>query len=148
MTQGRPTLPIEQKRLKGTLRTDRLPDGAQLVPLTNQEDKPEPIGVLGKVATSFWQLAWAMPWLSHSSDYSIVLITAQAIDEREVVRTALAENPNDRRIRATLRELDKQIIGSLALLGFTPSDRSRLGVAEVQRESKLEALLRRRAEGI
>jgi hypothetical protein len=31
-------------------------------------------------------------------------------------------------------------------LGFTPSDRARLGIAEVKKESKLEELLRRKAE--
>jgi hypothetical protein len=49
-------------------------------------------------------------------------------------------------MRATLRELDKQVINSYSLLGFSPSDRSRLGVAEVRKESKLDELLRRKAE--
>jgi len=37
-------------------------------------------------------------------------------------------------------------VSNLSLLGFTPSDRSRLGVAEVKTESKLEELMRRKAE--
>lgn len=114
--------------------------------LTNQGTLPEPQGTLGEVASGFWQLAWSMNWLSHSSDYSIVLITAQAIDEREELRSALAENPSDRRLRTSLRELDKQIISSFGLLGFTPSDRARLGVAVVKTETKLEKLLREKAE--
>jgi len=42
--------------------------------------------------------------------------------------------------RRSLRELDRQIVSSLSLLGFSPSDRSRLGVAEVKARSALEEL--------
>jgi hypothetical protein len=37
------------------------------------------------------------------------------------------------------------IQSGLGLLGFTPTDRSRLGVAEVKAKSKLEELMERRA---
>jgi hypothetical protein len=39
--------------------------------------------------------------------------------------------------RKALRELDRQLVANLSLLGFTPTDRTRLGVAEVKRQSKL-----------
>jgi hypothetical protein len=146
MTLGRPTQPIEQKRLKGTLRADRLPANAPLVALSNQEGEPEPQSNLGELGLAFWSQAWATPWLSQLSDYWLVLLTAQALDEREQVRLALVESPSDRRMRVTLRELDKQITNAYSLLGFTPSDRSRLGVAEVKKESKLDELMRRKAE--
>jgi hypothetical protein len=51
-------------------------------------------------------------------------------------------NPKDRR---GLRELEKSIYSNLSLLGFTPTDRSRLGVAEVKKMSKLEELMTRKA---
>lgn len=144
MTQGRPTQPIELKRLKGTLRADRLPSNAPLSPLVNAQGTPEPQGELGESGLAFWAQAWATPWLSQLSDYWLVLITAQALDERDEVRSALADSPTDRRLRTTLRELDKQVINSYSLLGFTPTDRSRLGVAEVKKESKLEQLIAHR----
>lgn len=146
MTVGRPTQPIELKRLKGTLRADRLPASESLITLTNSQGEPTPLTDLGEQGLAFWSQAWSIPWLSQSSDYWIVLITAQALDERDQVRIALAESPSDRRMRATLRELDKQVINSYSLLGFSPSDRSRLGVAEVKKESKLDELLRKKAE--
>ena len=40
---------------------------------------------------------------------------------------------------------DHQSPTSLSLLGFTPSDRSKLGLAEVKAKSKLEELMERRA---
>ncbi len=146
MTLGRPTQPIEQKRLEGTLRADRLPANAPLVALSNQAGEPEPQSNLSELGLAFWSQAWATPWLSQLSDYWLVLLTAQALDEREQVRLALVESPSDRRMRVTLRELDKQITNAYSLLGFTPSDRSRLGVAEVKKESKLDELMRRKAE--
>ena len=45
----------------------------------------------------------------------------------------------DWRERSGLRALDKQITDRLQLLGFTPADRTRLGVAEVRVEDDLEA---------
>jgi hypothetical protein len=146
MTIGRPHQPLELKRLKGTLRADRLPPTAPLIPLANQMENPEPEASLREAGRAFWIQAWIAPWLSHGSDYWLVLITAQALDEREAVRTLLAASPTDRKLRTTIRELDKQVINSYSLLGFTPSDRSRLGVAEVKKESKLEELIRRKSE--
>lgn len=148
MTIGRPTQPVELKRLKGTLRVDRLPSGGALLPLQNTENIPEPGTPLGPQGHAFWLQAWSTPWFSQLSDYWIVLITAQALDEREAVKIALAEEPSDRRLRATLRELDKQVINAYSLLGYTPSDRSRLGVAEVKKESKLEEIMRRKNERV
>jgi hypothetical protein len=40
-----------------------------------------------------------------------------------------------------LRELEKSIRSNLSVLGFTPTDRMKLGVAEVQKMSKLEELM-------
>jgi hypothetical protein len=73
-------------------------------------------------------------------------MTAEAITEREALRDLVAREPENPKARSGLRELERQIISQLALLGFTPSDRARLGIAEVKKESKLEELLRRKAE--
>jgi hypothetical protein len=48
--------------------------------------------------------------------------------------------------RKALRDLDRQLVANLSLLGFTPTDRSRLGVAEVKRQSKLEELRSRASQ--
>jgi hypothetical protein len=142
MATGRPNKPIEQKRLTGTLRPDRIP--ASPVLMSNNANPPATPSTLEARGRDFWDTVWATNWVSQRSDYHLVLITAETIDERERVKEALAEDPRDRRLRMTLRELDKQLISSLSLLGYTPSDRSRLGVAEVKTESKLEELMRRR----
>lgn len=143
---GRPVIPNEIKRLKGTLRADRLPSNSPLVSLLEPLQAPlQPLG-LSEQGKAFWGSVWACNWISQKSDYQLVLMTAEAITEREALRELVAEIPENLKARSALRDLDRQIISQLALLGFSPSDRARLGIAEVKKESKLEELLRRKAE--
>jgi hypothetical protein len=72
-----------------------------------------------------------------------VSITAELIEEREQLRALVVTNPEDYRLRSGLRDLEKSLTSNLALMGFTPADRSRLGFAEVKKENKLEELMRR-----
>lgn len=144
MAQGRPTTPNEIKKARGTLRADRLPQ-AELTAPTRLEPPQAPID-LAEQGLAFWNLAWRVTWISASTDLTLVAMTSQNIDERQQLREAILSNPDDRKLRTSLREVEKQILSNLGLLGFTPSDRSRLGVAEVQKESKLEAILRMKAE--
>lgn len=144
MAQGRPTTPNEIKKLRGTLRPDRLPKTD--LRATTKQGEIEPPTDLAEQGLAFWEMAWRLSWISSTSDRTLVAITCQNLDERESLREALLSNPDDRRIRTSLREVEKQILTNLGLLGFTPSDRSRLGVAEVKKESKLEELMRMKAE--
>jgi len=59
------------------------------------------------------------------------------IDERQQLRFKVLKD-GDWRERAALRSLDKQIVEELSLLGFSPTDRSRLGLAEVRVANELE----------
>jgi hypothetical protein len=47
-----------------------------------------------------------------------------------------------------LHDLEKMISSNLSMLGFTPTDRTRLGIAEVKAASKLEELMRKKAERV
>jgi hypothetical protein len=73
-------------------------------------------------------------------------MTSEALCERETLRELVLAQPDNPKLRSGLRELERQIVSNLGLLGFSPSDRARLGLAEVKKESKLEELLRRKAE--
>jgi hypothetical protein len=145
MPTGRPATPIERKRAIGTLRNDRLPN--QPIVITQSETPPEPPGDLGGEGLKFWeQVFTAAPWISHKTDLALVTMTAQQFDERETLRAIVSEQPEHPRSRSGPRELEKAITSNLAQMGFTPSDRSRLGFAEVKKEGKLEELLRRKEE--
>jgi hypothetical protein len=109
--------------------------------------KPEPARPLLKYGKELWDRVWdsGIAWISPSSDIEILLMTCEMVDERWNLRVRVMtdNNPKDRR---GLRELEKSIYSNLSLLGFTPADRTRLGVAEVKKMSKLEELMTKKAQ--
>ena len=74
----------------------------------------------------------------------LVELTAEPMDERKKLRELTDQQPGNTRLRAALRQLDKQLVTNLALLGFTPSDRSQLGLVQVKTRSKLQELMERK----
>lgn len=143
---GRPVKPLEQKRLVGTLRADRLPDNAPLITLREPLEAPRAPEGLEGAGLEFWGSVWRTPWVSQTSDYWLVMMTSEALCEREALRELVLAQPDNPKARSGLRELERQLVSNLGLLGFTPSDRARLGLAEVKKESKLEALLAKKAQ--
>lgn len=145
-TRGRPVMPIEQKRLKGTLRPSRVPSGSALIGSVSPVQAPECPEGLSPSGQEFWALAWGTAWISQTTDLVLVRMACEGLSERDTLRELVISEPQNFRARTSLRELDKQLISQLALLGFSPSDRARLGLTEVKKESKLEDLMRRKAE--
>jgi hypothetical protein len=74
----------------------------------------------------------------------LLLMTCEMVDERWNLRVKVMQT-DDARLRRGLRDLDRLIVSNLSLLGFTPSDRSKLGVAEVKAQTKLEELMAKKA---
>jgi hypothetical protein len=118
-----------------------LPETSNIVLLPAVNEIPEPNRKLFEFGRELWDRVWTMghTWLSYSTDLDLLLIVCEQLDERAKLRTKVW---NDGRSdeRKALRQLEKQIVENLSLLGFTPTDRSRLGIAEVRKLSKLEAL--------
>ena len=139
---GRPPKPIEQKKLLGTYRPDRVPLNPSETALERATEPPEPIRALGEAGVAFWQSIWSagVNWIAPQTDIHLVQLVAEQFDERDELRALVLANavPRD---RSGLRELEKQITGNLAALGLNPSDRARLGFAVVKAESKLEAFM-------
>ena len=146
MPAGRPSKPIEQKRLLGNPGKRAMPDENSVVLLQQVEQTPEPPRPLLKYGQDLWDRIWGMAatWVSDTSDLELLTMTCEMVDERWNLRVKVMQS-DDAVMRRGLRELDRQIVSNLSLLGFTPSDRSRLGVAEVKAKSKLEELMERRA---
>jgi len=145
MPAGRPSKPIEQKRLLGNPGKRVLPDEDSVILLERAEETPEPTRPLLKYGQELWDRIWGMgaTWVSDKTDIELLMMTCEMIDERWNLRVKVMQN-DDPRMRRGLRELDRQIVSNLSLLGFTPSDRARLGVAEIKAKSKLEELMERR----
>jgi len=145
-TRGRPPKPVEQKRLLGNPGHRPLPDQDMVAIIPAITEKPEPDRPLGKPGREMWDRVWdtGATWISPSTDIELLLITCELVDERWSLRAKVLQT-EDRQLRRQLHDLTRIIIGNLSLLGFTPTDRSRMGVAEVKTQSKLEEMLIRRA---
>lgn len=140
-TRGRPPKPVEQKRLTGNPGKRALPNQSTVVALPSAYGIPEPHRPLQKPGLELWERIWGLAntWLSPSTDGELLLMTCELLDERWNLRIQVLRD-NRPEERKALRELDRQLVNNLSLLGFSPVDRSRLGVAEVKRASKLEEL--------
>ena len=147
MPAGRPAKPTEVKRKLGNPGRRPLPDSSVVQYLEPVVSVPDPARPLLKYGREFWDKVWGsgLSWISANTDAEILLMTCELVDERWNLRVRVMQS-NDWRERRALRELDDRIIRNLSLLGFTPADRSKLGVAEVKAISKMEALKRRADE--
>jgi len=147
MPNGRPPKPTEVKRKLGNPGGRKLPNQSEIQMFEPVSALPEPARPLLKYGREFWDKVWlnGLQWISVNTDSELLLMTCELVDERWNLRVRVMQS-NDWRERRALRELDDRIIRNLSLMGFTPADRSRLGVAEVKAISKMEALKRRADE--
>jgi len=107
------------------------------------EDVPQPLRPLELSGAALWDRVWngAQLWLSNRTDIELVQLVCEQLDERDLLRAFVLENMEAWHERAALRQLEKDIASNLGQLGFSPAERTRLGLAEVKRQSKLEELM-------
>ena len=141
-----PPKPIELKRKLGNPGKQALPKENETILIAAVDETPVPHRQLFDAGLELWNRTWSMGqlWISPKTDIELLLMTCEMLDERVRLRAYVWNNPEAWRERKALRELEKNITNSLSLLGFTPTDRSRLGVAEVKAKSKLEELRAKR----
>lgn len=140
-----PPKPIEQKRKLGNPGKRALPAEGEL--MTVEPGSREPLRPLGEAGAQLWAEVFEAGglWVGRT-DVQLVQMVCELLDRREVLREEFLADPTERKVNMSLLETEKLIQTSLSLLGFTPSDRSRLGLAEVKAKSKLEELMERRAD--
>ncbi len=157
---GRPAKPLEVKRELGNPGHRPLP-GAPLPGegLDGVTDLPTPPD-LGEAGLALWEHVWdaGRQWLAPETDRTIITKLCQAEDEHEEIRLLLASGEVPRfyvtangqmvthPLVTQLQTIRTQMTAWLAAIGFSPSDRSRLGLAEVRVRDELDELQRRRAE--
>jgi len=133
-----PPKPVEQKKLIGN-------PGRRPLPKTELELQTgwvEPIRPLEFSGKQLWDSVFKHGelWVSSRTDVALLQMTCEQLDRRDYLMALVPDNPNDRTLNMNLNELEKAIAANLGRLGFTPSDRSRLGFTIAKTESKLEAL--------
>jgi hypothetical protein len=143
-----PAKPIELKRKLGNPGKRAMPGEGEL--MTIDGGFREPLRPLGEAGQQLWDEIYEVGgmWISPQSDTQLLQMTCELLDRREILREEFLADPTERKVNMSLLETEKLIQTSLSLLGFTPSDRSRLGLAEVKAKSKLEELMDRRANRV
>lgn len=145
MAVGRPPKPVERKRRIGNPGGRKLPTLTVLpTPPAATTAAPDPHRPLMRNASGnagaglqLWRLIWdaASPWLRRDMDVELVMLVCEQTDERTLLRDRMFRIGLDWRERAALRALEKQIATNLAQLGFTPTDRARLGMTQTSSDT-------------
>src|SRR6056297_24859 len=141
-----PPKPLEQKRKLGNPGKRGLPDAGDTIALpSGYVDPPRPLEFAGQ---QLWDAAFkhGETWISANTDVPLLTLTCEQLDRREELRSAIAENGLDRQLIMSINETEKLISSNLGLLGFSPADRTRLGLAEVKTQSKLQELMAKKNE--
>lgn len=140
-----PPKPVELKRKLGNPGKKRLSKVASVSVLPAAQGVPEPLRELGEAGFAMWARVWSggRAWVSPSTDIELVQLLCESMDERIHLR-GLVLAGGDWRDRVALRTVESDIRSMLSQLGFTPTDRTRLGLAEVKAQSVLESLRQKR----
>ncbi|SDP09748.1 phage terminase, small subunit, putative, P27 family [Nakamurella panacisegetis] len=158
---GRPPKPTEQKRAAGNPGGRALPDAPGIGEGLDSLGLPPVAPVqLGDAGSALWSDVWGAgkSWLSPAADSPLVTMLCEAEDEIGTLRNWLGAEPDRRWYEMSngasvthpsvtqLRELRTQRTAWLSMLGFSPADRSRLGLAEVRVRDEMDELRRARDE--
>lgn len=145
--RGPPPKPNEEKRRIGNPGHRALPDRTKVVALAPAVGVPEPLRPLGSTGSALWHRVWdgGARWISPQTDAELLQVVCEQVDERAALRVKVLQEGHWRD-RAGLRALDAQVVTGLSLLGLTPTDRTTLGVAEVQAQSTLSRLKAERGQ--
>jgi hypothetical protein len=143
---GRPPKPIEQKVKLGNPGKRALPE-PKIALLPSLYEIPKPSRPLSQHGLELWERIWSAGsvWLNAETDFELFQITCEMLDEYIALREqVLSDNRMDE--RKALRVLEKNITSNLSLLGFSPTDRSRLGLQTIKAQSRLEEMRSRAAK--
>jgi phage terminase small subunit len=140
-----PPKPNELKRKIGNPGKRPLPELKNVVALPMATEPPPPPRPLGPEGLKLWNRIWdeGKSWISPASDLEMVILLCESMDERTALRLQVLKG-SDWRDRVALRSLESQIVSMLSAIGFDPVSRTKLGVAEVQKQSALDQLIARR----
>jgi hypothetical protein len=141
-----PAKPLEQKRALGNPGKRKLPDVKGTVSLRAGFVEPhQPLEWAGML---LWNRVFGVgqTWISPQTDVELLLLTCKQLDRQIVLERAFVEKPDDFHIHRQLLDLESAIVNNLGKLGLTVDARSKLGLAEIKAETKMEQLRKRQQE--
>lgn len=138
---GNPPKPAELKLLQGNPGQHKIAfsESAPLVDFGNAVAPDD----LGPTGLSLWQTVYEAGelWVSSRTDSHLVEQVCRQLDRAAGLRELWLADPADRKINMSLLETEKAVQSGLSLLGFTPADRTRLGLVSARAKSKLEEIM-------
>jgi hypothetical protein len=141
-----PAKPLEQKRALGNPGQRKLPDVNGTIALSSGRVEPhQPLDWAGML---LWNRVFnaGQTWISPQSDVELLLLVCKQLDRQVVLERQFVEKPDDYHVHRQLLDLEVSIVRNLGLLGLTVDARSKLGLAEIKAETKMEQLRKRQQE--
>lgn len=151
MPPGRRPKPIEEKRRLGNPGKRPLPNPVTAIKPVEVEVVTGGAPQSGKELVDALMAAGAAAWVSETDALATLRLLQDGWDERARLREHIAEHGYSYSVNGriyarpeagAIRELEKQITVWLSQLGLNPSDRGRLGLAEVKAKATGLAALR------
>ena len=141
-----PAKPLEVKRALGNPGRKKLPDVSATVSL--RAGRVEPHQPLDWAGLLLWNRVFGagLTWISPQSDVELLLLTCKQLDRQVVLERQFVEKPDDYHVHRQLLDLEAAIVRNLSLLGLTVDARSKLGLAEIKAETKMQQLRNRQTE--
>ena len=141
-----PAKPLEVKRALGNPGRKKLPDVSATVSL--RAGRVEPHQPLDWAGLLLWNRVFVagLTWISPQSDVELLLLTCKQLDRQVVLERQFVEKPDDYHVHRQLLDLEAAIVRNLSLLGLTVDARSKLGLAEIKAETKMQQLRNRQTE--
>lgn len=140
-----PTKPAELKALQGNPGRRELPKTVVQI----QHGYRDPLRPLDWAGLQLWKevLTAGEMWVANT-DLQLLQMVCEQLDRKTNLESYIAEHPDEWHMYKQLNDLERLITANLSLLGFTPSDRTKLGLVSVKAKSKLEELLERKRNNV
>ena len=101
-----------------------------------------PIRPLADAGLALWEAIYKKGelWISSRTDTHFLQMVCEQHDRRAWLMERIQADPENWRLFRQLHDLENMISSNMSKLGLTPSDRTKLGYAEVKARSKLQEL--------
>ena len=135
-----PPKPVELKALQGNPGRRPIHETEVVDVVFGAAVAPEGLGPSG---LSLWATVYEAgeSWVSSRTDVHLVEQVCRQMDRVAGLRELWIADPADRGVNTSLLETEKAVQSGLSLLGFTPADRTRLGLVSARAKSKLEEIM-------
>jgi hypothetical protein len=142
-----PPKPAELAMLQGNPRQHKIKTNDAIAPM--EYGYVEPPADLRESGLELWNKIFGAGelWISIRTDTQLVAQVCRQLDRRDELSRRFWDEPESRVVNMSLLETEKAVVNGLSLLGFTPADRTRLGLVSARTKSKLQELMDAKARG-